>query len=74
MTKPYVIPKLRSSEKLTKSTKLLIEDLIKSITGQIRVFEGKNTEPGAIYGISRCLRMIHEHFESGFTQGTRILK
>ena len=62
MTKPYVIPKLRSSEKLTKSTKLLIEDLIKSISGQIRVFEGKNTEPGAIYGISRCLRMIHEHF------------
>jgi hypothetical protein len=49
----------------------LINDLILSIVGQIRVFSFKENDkvrPGAIYGVSRCLRMLHEHFKAGFTE------
>jgi hypothetical protein len=57
----YIKPQLR--EKLSEKSEKLISDLIQSIVGQIRIFEGKKNEnPGAIYGISRCLRMLHEHF------------
>jgi len=63
----YFQPKLRNENQLTNDSKKLVEDLIKSIVGQIRIFEGKSISPGAIYGISRCLRMLHEHFEAGYT-------
>ena len=59
-------PRLR--EKLSDPSDKLVSDLIISILGQIRVFEGKSNGPGAIYGISRCLRMLHEHFEAGYTE------
>ncbi len=68
--KPRTRPKLR--EKLNDASNNLISDLITSITGQIRVFQGENTNPGAVYGISRCLRMLHEHFETGFTVEARL--
>ena len=65
--KKYIKPQLR--EKLSEKSEKLVADLIQSIVGQIRGFEGKKNEnPGAIYGISRCLRMLHEHFEAGFTK------
>ena len=59
-------PRLR--EKLSDPSDKLVSDLIISILGQIRVFEGKSNGPGAIYGISRCLRKLHEHFEAGYTE------
>ena len=63
----YNKPQLR--EELSEKSEKLVSDLIQSIVGQIRIFEGKKNEnPGAIYGISRCLRMLHEHFEAGFTK------
>ena len=62
----YIKPRLRSN--LSAASENLVSDLILSIVGQIRVFEGKSIRPGAIYGISRCLRMIHEHFEAGYTK------
>jgi hypothetical protein len=62
----YIQPKLRIET--TAASEKLVEDLTKAIVGQIRVFEGKSTGPGAIYGISRCLRMLHEHFEAGYTE------
>ena len=66
----YNKPELR--EKLSEKSEKLVADLIQSIVGQIRIFEGKkNKNPGAIYGISRCLRMLHEHFEAGFTKEAR---
>ncbi len=49
----------------------LINDLLLSIVGQIRVFnfnESDKVRPGAIYGVSRCLRMLHEHFKTGYTE------
>jgi hypothetical protein len=62
----YKKPKLK--EKLSEASVQLVSDLLLSIVGQIRVFEGKNTRPGALYGISRSLRMLHEHFEAGYTE------
>ena len=63
----YNKPQLR--EKLSEKSEKLVSDLIQSIVGQIRIFEGKKNEnPCAIYGISRCLRMLHEHFEADFTK------
>ena len=49
----------------------LINDLLLSIVGKIRVFNFKESDkvrPGAIYGVSRCLRMLHEHFKAGYTE------
>ena len=62
----YIKPKLK--EDLNSNSKALISDLVISIVGQIRVFQGKSTSPGAIYGLSSCLRMMHEHFEAGYTK------
>jgi len=62
----YIKPSIR--KELTEASGKLVEDLTKAIVGQIRIFEGKSTGPGAIYGISRCLRMLHEHFEAGYTE------
>ena len=59
-------PRLRKG--LTLASEKLVSDLSLSILGQIRVFEGQNNGPGAIYGISQCLRMLHEHFEAGYTE------
>jgi len=65
----YKKPKLK--EKLSKASVQLVSDLLLSIVGQIRVFEGKSRSPGAIYGVSRSLRMLHEFFEAGFTKEAR---
>ena len=62
----YIKPRLR--EELSAASEKLVSDLFLSILGQIRVFEGKSNGPGAIYGISQCLRMLHEHFEAGYTK------
>jgi len=62
----YIKPSIR--KELTEASGKLVEDLTKAIVGQIRIFEGKSTGPGAIYGISRCLRMLHEHFEAVYTE------
>lgn len=62
----YIKPRLR--EELSAASEKLVSDLFLSILGQIRVFEGKSNGPGAIYGISQCLRMLHEHFEAGYTE------
>jgi hypothetical protein len=35
---------------------------------QIRVFERENTRSRALYGISRSLSMLHEHFEAGYIE------
>ncbi|MDA8629072.1 hypothetical protein N9M15_02545 [Bacteroidia bacterium] len=53
---------------LSHASEKLVSDLFLSILGQIRIFEGQNYGPGAIYGISQCLRMLHEHFEAGYTE------
>ncbi len=67
MTK-YPIPRLRTKPALSERSEELVSDLILSIVGQIRVFEGKNCRAGAVYGISRCIRMLHEFFEAGYTR------
>jgi hypothetical protein len=59
------------TDKINLKSEALITDLILSIVGQIRVFnfnENDKVRPGAIYGVSRCLRMLHEHFKAGFTE------
>ncbi|GEM_PF-1780423 len=53
---------------LSEKSEELVSDFILSIVGQIRAFEGENCRPGAVYGVSRCLRMLHEHFEAGYTR------
>jgi hypothetical protein len=58
------------NEKINKKSKTLIDDLLLSIVGQIKIFNFKKNDsirPGAIYGVSRCLRMLHEHFKTGYT-------
>ena len=58
------------NEKINKKSEALIDDLLLSIVGQIRIFnfnENDTVRPGAIYGVSRCLRMLHEHFKTGYT-------
>jgi len=68
MTK-YSLPRLRTKPALSERSEELVSDLILSIVGQIRVFEGKNCRPGAVYGISRSVRMLHEvFFEAGYTR------
>lgn len=61
-------PRLRKNPPLSEKSEDLFSDLIVSIVGQIRVFEGKNCRAGAVYGISRCIRMLHEFFEAGYTR------
>lgn len=59
------------TDKINLKSEALINDLILSIVGQIRVFSFKENDkvrPGAIFGVSRCLRMLHEHFKAGFTE------
>jgi hypothetical protein len=58
------------NEKINKKSKTLIDDLLLSIVGQIKIFnfnKNDSIRPGAIYGVSRCLRMLHEHFKTGYT-------
>ncbi|MDB9732646.1 hypothetical protein OAA96_02510 [Polaribacter sp.] len=62
----HIKPRLRKG--LSDASEKLVSDLFLSILGQIRIFEGKSNGPGAIYGISQCLRMLHKHFEAGYTE------
>lgn len=57
-------------KKINTKSEVLMDDLVLSIVGQIRIFnynENDTVRPGAIYGVSRCLRMLHEHFKTGYT-------
>jgi len=59
------------NDNINIKTEQLINNLLLSIVGQIRVFNYGKTDkirPGAIYGVSRCLRMLHEHFKTGYTE------